>query len=213
MITLRKVRISHLIIIATLVFFSHRANALIITQSFDAVNVGNTDIEIYLDPFNAASGTLTNVYIDFRSSSRIMSDQFGCTVGAPFSCTAAGFASLYFFPGGGTFLTLTTDNFHYFRQGDSTLFSVSHGTPAWWPNNLLSLSSFTEAAPRLVASDWWRCEVNCSGDSDSYRDGTHNVRGSLTYVYVPVPATLALLVIGLLALAITRLKSAFCAAL
>lgn len=207
------VYLSHVIVIALALFVSHRANALIITQNFEAVNVGNSDLEIVLDAFDANLGTLTGVYLDFQAFSRVTADQFDCTVVDPLWCTARGFISLIFAPGDSPGLNVTTDNIHSFRNGDSTLFTVRHGTPGWWPNNLLGVSSFTEVAPRLVASDWWRCEVNCSGDSDTYRDGTHTVRGSLTYVYVPAPATLALLLIGLFALACRRPRSAFSAVL
>ncbi len=210
MIMLRKVCISHLLIIATLVFFAHRANALLITQSFDVVNVGNTDIELYLDPFDANLGALTNVYIDFRASSRIESDQFDCTV-VDSACTVRGFAALYFYPGGGTFLTHTTDNSHTFLRGESNLFTVPLSTPGWWPNNLLSLSSFTEVSPRMRAHDIWRCERNCS--NSEIGSGTQTLRGSLTYVYVPVPATLALLALGLVGIGVSRRSSAFSRAL
>jgi hypothetical protein len=210
MINLGKVSPPHLLMIVLLFLFAQRANAYSITQEFEAVNVGNTDLQIYFNPFDASLGTLTGVYLDFRSFSTVTADQFDCTVVNPLWCTARGFISMLFSPGDGPGVSLTTDNIHSFRQGDSTLFTVSHGTPGFWPHNLLILSSFTEVAPRLVASDWWRCEVNCSGDSYSYRDGTHTVRGSLTYVYVPVPATLALLALGLLALAMLRPGSALC---
>lgn len=203
-----KVDFSRLLVIALLVFVSHRANALIITQNFEAVNVGNSDIEIFLDAFDSNLGTLTGVYLDFQAFSRVTADQFDCSVVDPLWCTARGFISLMFAPGDSPALNVTTDNIHSFRNGDSTLFTVRHGSPGWWPNNLLGVSSFIAVAPRLVASDWWRCEANCSGDSYSHRDGTHTVRGSLTYVYVPVPATLVLLVIGLFVLAVRRPKSA-----
>lgn len=200
---------SYLLLIVLLVFFSHRANAYTITQSFEVVNVDGTEIELYLNRFDANLGTLTSVLIDVSAPSRVWSDQFDCTSIDSF-CFVRGFASLVLATGDPTTTKVyTSESFNSFLQGESKPFGVMMN-PWWSYRPWDDLTSVTVTSPRILASDWWRCESNCNDSGFGY--GTQTLRGSLTYLYVSVPATLALLALlalGLAALGVRRRSSAF----
>ena len=201
MIKLSKIRISHLLMIATLVSFAHRANALFITQSFDVENVGSSDINLYLNPFDASLGTLTTVLLTFSAPSRISSDQFDCSVDNAL-CIVRGFSSVDWLTGDAlTSRRYTTDNFGTFLPGELVPFSTMLSASLSYPPGL-DLSPFTVSSPRLVVHDEWRCDDNSGGCGIG--SGRQTLRGTLTYNYAPAPATFALLALGLVGLGVSR---------
>lgn len=199
MITLRKSSVSRLLILAISVCFAHGANALSITQSFNVENVGGSNLSLTLNPFDASLGTLTSVIMNFSAPSRLLTDQYDCPV-SNLSCGVRGFASLDWFTGDVfTSKRYTSDNTNTFVPGESKSLQVSM-TPYWSYNPSHDLSSFSVNSPRLVAYDEWRCGT-CTNKIGS---GTQTLSGSLVYVFtpVPVPATFALVVLGLLGLGV-----------
>jgi hypothetical protein len=201
-----KLDISRLLMIATLVFFAHRADALLITQSFEIESVGSSDINLFLNPFDTSLGTLTSVLLTFNAPSRISSDQFDCSVDNTF-CIVRGFSSVDWLTGDPlTSRRYTTDNFGTFLPGESVPFSTMLSASLSYPPGV-DLSPFTVNSPRLVVHDEWRCDDNSGGCGIG--SGTQSVSGELRYSYapVPVPATIALLVLGLVGLGVSRRDS------
>lgn len=191
----------HLLLIITLVIFAHRANAGLITQSVEIVNVGNETIEVTFNPFDTSLGSLTSVNLDFNAPSRISSEQFDCVATDTF-CLVRGFSSVDWLTGSGfTNRRFTTDNIHTFLPGEIKPFSTFLSRSLDYAPSI-DLSAFTVTSPRLVAWDNWRCDRGCSDAGPV--DGTQTLTATLTYRFVPVPATSALLALGIVVLGLCR---------
>lgn len=207
MIMPSKSSVSRLLMIITLVFFAHRADAglIVMEQSFNVDTVGPASETLYFDMFDTSLGTLTSVSLYFSATSYLYTDQFDCPAESP-SCRVDAFFSADWLTGDVlTSRRYTTDNFQTFMTGESIRVNASHTNGASYAPSV-DLTPFTVTAPRLVVLDRYTC-VGCIGTTTG--SGTQNISGYLRYTYeVPVPATFALFALGLVGLGVSRRGSA-----
>lgn len=167
--------------------------------------MGPASETLYFDAFDTSLGTLTGVFPSFKARSYLYTDQFDCPVERA-DCRVDAFLSVDWLTGDAlTSRRYTTDNFVTFTTGESIRVSTIHTNSAQNAPSV-DLTPFTVTAPRLVVLDRYTCP-QCNGITTG--SGTQNISGYLRYTYeVPVPATFALLALGLAGLGVSRRASA-----
>jgi hypothetical protein len=194
-------RVARLLMILSLVFCAHRADAGLIVQNFNVDTVGPASETVNFDIFDTSLGTLTGVFLFFNSASYLYTDQFDCPAEMPF-CRVDAFLEVAWLTGdGSTTRRYTADNFKTFMTGESIKVSLVHSNSTNY-SPFVDLTPFTVTAPRLVVLDRYTCR-ECSGGSPG--SGTQNISGSLRYTYeTPVPTTIVLFALGLMGLGVSR---------
>jgi len=204
-----------LLTLALLLFASAQTSAAVITQVFEFDDLRSLDLDVgqlgvderveyFFEPFDSSLGTLTEVSVVARATGNAVLDQFQCAASS-LSCTVEFPLNLLLFlePGvlgaqieAGNYTTNQT-GLHLGGVAEISFPSISTYAPFGW-----EIDDFYTTPLHYLAAYEWLC-----GDCASIDDPLMvNVQGgaTLTYEYtpssVPVPSTLTLFALGLVAL-------------